>query len=163
MSDGNRMKRWESFIDEQIKRAIGDGDMHHLPGAGMPLNLDPDNPNVPEELRMAYRLMQDNDVVPEWIMLGQELYADKERIEYRLGAFAKSYRARLADANRAMSFILMREADERWEKACDRIRKEVDAYNKKILNFNISVPPQVNQRIPLSADVLIRKALEASA
>jgi hypothetical protein len=162
MSDSERMKRWESFIDEQIKRAIGDGDMHHLPGAGMPLNLDPDNVNVPEDLRMAYKIMQDNDVVPEWIMLGQELIADKERIELRLGAFAKSYRARLADANRAMSFILMREADERWEMACDRIRKEVEAYNKKLLNFNISVPPQVNQRIPLNADILIRRALETA-
>ena len=61
MSDRDRMKRWESFIDEQIKRAIGDGDMHHLPGAGMPLNLDADDTNVPEELRMAYKIMQDND------------------------------------------------------------------------------------------------------
>ncbi|MCA9885403.1 MAG: DUF1992 domain-containing protein [Anaerolineae bacterium] len=162
MSDRDRMKRWESFIDEQVKRAIGDGDMQHLPGAGMPLNLDANDLNVPEDLRIAYKMMKDNDVAPEWIMTGQELYADKERIERRLQAFAKSYKDRLAEADRVASFILMREADERWQTACDRIRKEVNDYNKKVLNFNISVPPQINQRIPLNADVLIRKALDTA-
>lgn len=155
----DQMKRWESFIDEQVKRVIGDGDTHHLPGAGAPLHLDDDNVNLSDELRIAYKIMKDNDVAPAWIMLGQELIADLELIDRRLGAYVKSYRGRMADAQRVASYILMREADERWETACDRIRKDVEAYNKKVLDYNISVPPQVQQRKPLDAEILIRRAL----
>jgi hypothetical protein len=156
----DQMKRWESFIDEQVKRVIGDGDTHHLAGAGQPLNLDPNDPNVSDELRIAYKMMKDNEVAPEWVMTGQELTADKELILKRLNAYAKSYRGRMADAERAASFILMREADERWHQACERIRKDVEHYNKKLMNFNISAPREIKQRIPLDVEALIRNALK---
>lgn len=43
--------------EQRIKKAYEDGDFSHLPGYGKPLNLD-DDLGVPEELKMAHRMMK---------------------------------------------------------------------------------------------------------
>ncbi|MBW3112762.1 MULTISPECIES: DnaJ family domain-containing protein [Bacillaceae] len=43
--------------EQRIKKAYEDGEFSHLPGFGKPLNLD-DDLGVPEELKMAHRMMK---------------------------------------------------------------------------------------------------------
>ena len=53
------------FIAEQkIAEAIANGELDGLPGAGKPLALD-DDALVPEDLRMAYRILKNAGYVPE--------------------------------------------------------------------------------------------------
>ena len=52
------------FIAEQrIAEAIANGELDELPGAGRPLDLD-DDALVPEELRLAYRILKNAGFVP---------------------------------------------------------------------------------------------------
>src|SRR5688572_33108412 len=52
------------FIAEQrIAEAIANGDFDDLPGAGKPLELD-DDALIPEELRLAYRILKNAGYVP---------------------------------------------------------------------------------------------------
>jgi len=159
----NPVNRWQSYIDEQIKRIIGDGNTAHLPGAGQPLNLDPDDPSVPADMRLALKIMQDHNVVPEWVMLGSELAATRERLLRKAGAYARSYQARLAEAARAGSAILERDAETRWQEACQRLSREIDEYNRRVLHYNVTIPPQVGQRVPLDAAEVIQRALAAQS
>ena len=52
------------FIAEQkIAEAIANGDFDDLPGSGKPLALDDDS-LVPEELRLAYRILKNAGFIP---------------------------------------------------------------------------------------------------
>ncbi len=58
----------DKIAEAQIREAIERGDLDDLPGAGKPLVLD-DDPFVPEELRMAYKVLKNAGYVPEEVRL----------------------------------------------------------------------------------------------
>jgi hypothetical protein len=53
----------DALVERRIEAAIARGEFDDLPGAGRPLVLD-DDPLVPEELRVAYRLLKNAGYVP---------------------------------------------------------------------------------------------------
>ena len=53
----------EFIAERKIAEAIENGDFDNLPGAGKPLELDDDS-LVPEELRLAYRILKNAGFVP---------------------------------------------------------------------------------------------------
>ncbi len=57
------MHALEIIAEQKIAAALAAGDLEHLPGAGEPLDLDDDR-LVPEELRMAYRILKNAGFVP---------------------------------------------------------------------------------------------------
>lgn len=46
------------LAERRIEEAIERGEFDDLPGAGQPLDLDDLDPLLPEELRMAYRILK---------------------------------------------------------------------------------------------------------
>ena len=55
----------EWLAEKRIEDAVAQGEFDNLPGAGRPLELD-DDPLVPEEMRMAHRILKNADVpLPE--------------------------------------------------------------------------------------------------
>lgn len=152
------MEQWQRWLDDKLREVIGDGNVAHLPGAGKPLILE-DEDNIPEELRVAYRIMRDNHMVPDWVMLGAELERDRKAIHQKAAAYARSYTERLRDAWSAGSFVMERDAEERWQAACAKLRDLIDAYNSKLLTYNVQIPPEVVQGVPINADDLLATAL----
>jgi hypothetical protein len=53
----------EFLAERKIAEAIAKGELDDLPGAGRPLDLD-DDTLVPEELRLAYRILKNAGFVP---------------------------------------------------------------------------------------------------
>ena len=53
----------DALVERRVEAAITRGEFDNLPGAGRPLALDGD-PLVPEELRVAYRLLKNAGYVP---------------------------------------------------------------------------------------------------
>lgn len=102
---------FETWLDQVLKEVIGDGNTAHLHGAGKPLDLSAlDDPNTPNEWRLAYKVMRDNDAAPRWIVMGQELRQLREQIRRVLAHFARDYQARLREAQLRGSFTLERDA-----------------------------------------------------
>ncbi|WAA09001.1 DUF1992 domain-containing protein [Fervidibacillus albus] len=62
---------WQ-IANEKIKRAYEDGEFDHLPGKGKPLKAD-ELAYVPEELRMAFRIMKNAGYSVEEDRLKQEM------------------------------------------------------------------------------------------
>ncbi|RIW32295.1 DUF1992 domain-containing protein [Bacillus salacetis] len=60
------------LAEQKIKKAYEDGEFDHLSGFGKPLNLDDDS-SVPEELRMAHRIMKNAGFSTEENALRQEM------------------------------------------------------------------------------------------
>ena len=51
------------LAERKIEEALARGDLDNLPGAGKPLQLD-DDPLVPEDVRMAHRILKNSGFVP---------------------------------------------------------------------------------------------------
>ena len=72
---------FDEIIESRILEAIDRGDFKELPGTGKPLLLDKD-PYVPEDMRMAYKILKNAGYIPREIELRNniaELEKDLER------------------------------------------------------------------------------------
>src|SRR5438874_9331831 len=67
----------ELLAERKIEEAIARGEFDDLPGAGGPLELA-DDPLVPEDLRVAYRILRNAGYVPPEVQMLNQI-ADLER------------------------------------------------------------------------------------
>lgn len=63
--------------EERIREAMERGEFEGLPGSGKPLPPDPSQ-NVPEELRIAYKLLRDAGYLPPELELKKEIVSLRE-------------------------------------------------------------------------------------
>ena len=63
---------FQRIAERRIQEAIRDGEFEDLPGAGKPLKLEDDS-NVPEDLRVAYKILKNANYVPPEISLRKEI------------------------------------------------------------------------------------------
>lgn len=57
------MRAFDSLAERMIEEALARGELDNLPGSGRRLDLE-DDPLVPEDLRMAYRILKNAGYVP---------------------------------------------------------------------------------------------------
>ncbi|MEZ5657632.1 MAG: DUF1992 domain-containing protein [Burkholderiaceae bacterium] len=62
----------DDLIERRIKSAQAEGQFDGLPGEGRPLDLDDDR-LVPEDLRVAYRVLRNAGLVPPEVIKRREL------------------------------------------------------------------------------------------
>jgi hypothetical protein len=67
----------ERLAEERIKKAQDEGAFDALPGRGKPLNLD-DDAHVPEDLRLAWRVLKNADCLPPEILAQREIHTARE-------------------------------------------------------------------------------------
>jgi len=65
------LKGFQKIIEERIRKAQEEGEFENLPGCGKPLPMD--EPNVPEELRLAYKILKNAECLPPEIELKKEI------------------------------------------------------------------------------------------
>ncbi|RMG92137.1 MAG: DUF1992 domain-containing protein [Zetaproteobacteria bacterium] len=65
----------EQLAERKIREAMERGELDHLPGAGRPLQLEDENPFVPPELRMAYKVLKNAGFVPPEVALRKEIHS----------------------------------------------------------------------------------------
>lgn len=63
----------ERLAEEKIQQAMARGDFDNLPGKGKPIPDEKDMALVPQEMRVAYRLMKNAGYVPEEVRLLREI------------------------------------------------------------------------------------------
>ena len=60
------------IAERKIQEAILNGELDNLPGKGKPLQLD-DESGIPEELRLAYKILKNADCLPPELELKKEI------------------------------------------------------------------------------------------
>ena len=60
------------IAEQKIAEAERNGALKNLPGSGSPLDLD-DDPMIPEDLRMAYRILKNAGLVPPEVTMLREI------------------------------------------------------------------------------------------
>ena len=68
------------LAEKKLAEAVSRGELDDLPGAGKPLQLD-DDPLVPEDLRLAYRILKNAGFVPQEVKAANKLELIKARVE----------------------------------------------------------------------------------
>jgi hypothetical protein len=85
---------FEKLVEDRIKKAQKRGEFDDLPGAGKPLDLYDDR-HIPEDLRLAYKILRNADCLPPEIELKKEilrtedLLADSQDTAQRYGILKK--------------------------------------------------------------------------
>ncbi len=69
----------EKFVEEQIKKAMAEGEFDNLSGKGKPLDLN-GYFQTPEHLRICYSILKNGDYVPEEVQMLKEIEALKEQL-----------------------------------------------------------------------------------
>ena len=63
---------FEKIVEDRIRMAQQRGEFDNIPGAGMPLDLSDDR-YIPEDLRLAYKILKNADCLPPEIELKKEI------------------------------------------------------------------------------------------
>jgi hypothetical protein len=68
---------FEKIVEERIRKAQAEGAFDNLPGAGQPLDFSQDA-QVPEDLRLPYKILKNADCLPPEIALKKEIRQTEE-------------------------------------------------------------------------------------
>jgi hypothetical protein len=71
---------FQKIAERRILEAIREGAFDDLPGAGQPLRLEDDS-NVPEDLRVAYKILKNAGYVPKEVALRKEIAQVEDLLE----------------------------------------------------------------------------------
>ncbi len=71
---------FEKIVEERIRQSLKNGEFDNLAGAGKPLNVE-DLSRIPEDLRLAYKMLKNADCVPPEIEIKKEIRSTEALLE----------------------------------------------------------------------------------
>lgn len=63
---------WRRLAEQRIREAVERGDFDNIEGMGKPMRLE-DESHIPEDLRMAYKVLKNADCLPPELELRREI------------------------------------------------------------------------------------------
>ena len=122
-----------------------------MPGKGKPLNLD-ENPFEDPEWRLANKLLRDSGFSLPWIETRKEIETDLKDARTTLRV-AWDVRQESLAANRPNSQV-----EGAWQRAVEAFKAKITTLNKQIFTYNLDVPADRFQLLPVSVEREIEKA-----
>lgn len=119
------MNLFDQIAETRIQEAIKRGELCDLPGEGKSLQLDDDSA-IPEELRVAYRLLKNAGFLPPELQLRKELREAEQLLQQLPESGRSRARARLEllqlrlAASRRQPINLLLE-DHYWQRLLERL------------------------------------------
>ena len=150
------MDRSRRIVDHLLGEIIGNGDISHLPGAGKPLRLN-DDPHSPSDQRAAQKIMQDNNVSPEWIETGKAISQNEKQLVAEVGERAERY---YKEFNAVSTGVQGANLRTRWSRYTANFRERVKRHNREALLYNLKAPAGIPHKPILNADLLLNRALD---
>jgi len=147
---------------DAIDRAMADGFFDNLPGRGKPLDLsDDDNPFVPDDMRLAYRVLRNAGVRLPWIEERKVIDARRADLERQIERHATWLRGELDRINRIPAYLRSsRRARLQAEhvKFVETMTSALEEVNERISMYNLSVPVVSGQIFPLDPQKFLARA-----
>jgi len=72
---------FQKIIEQRIKEAQERGEFDDLPGRGEPLKIEDDS-HIPEDLRLAYKVLKNADCLPPELELKKEIRQMEDMLEH---------------------------------------------------------------------------------
>lgn len=136
------MDEFERPIDKIIRDAQKAGAFDNLPGKGRPIQWE-DESGVPEESRLANRLLKNNGFVPDWIEMGRQLDAEYQLLREEL----ERTRDELAAGRLSQTA---------WELAARAAAEKIRSLNRRVIGYNLRAPHERfhKQPYPIDPDIV---------
>ena len=156
-------RKGESAIEKQIRQAIERGEFDHLAGAGKPLDLS-ENPFTPAESRMAYKILQDAGMAPDWIEQDKEIRRELHALDIWIKQQAQWQRKKRV---RMKTLALEKMISERehlaqvHEQTIADYRRRAAALNQMIDTFNLKSPSAAFHRERIRIEEEVRRFQDA--
>jgi DnaJ family protein C protein 28 len=144
------MDRISRSLDEQIRKAIADGEFDNLPGKGKPLDLS-QNPYEDPSWRMAFNMLRSSGYTLPWIETRQEIEAEFEESQISL---ARSWSWRCSALEQNLSYAMV---EDEWQRALRSFKDKIANLNQRIFNYNLAVPSDQFKRRVINLDAEIAK------
>jgi len=80
LAKGVKMLAFQKIIEKRIQEALNRGDFDDLPGRGEPLPVEDDS-RVPEDLRLAYKILKNANCLPPELELRKEIRQMEDLLE----------------------------------------------------------------------------------
>lgn len=74
------MEIFQKIAEKKIQEALQNGEFDNLPGKGRPIVLEDDS-RIPEDLRIAYKILKNANCLPPDLELRKEIKQMKELLE----------------------------------------------------------------------------------
>jgi len=116
------------FVERHLEEAARKGAFDNLPGAGMPLDLT-ENSFVPADWRLAFKILKDHHLVPEFVERRKEI----EKIRGEIDALK-------ADADRATRRLAIRNRLVRLAAAVEALNRSL-ARENEFIRSSLQLPP----------------------
>ena len=71
---------FQKIVEKKIKEAMDKGEFDDLPGRGMPIAFEDDS-NIPEDLRLAFKVLKNADYLPPELQLKKEIRQMEDMLE----------------------------------------------------------------------------------
>jgi hypothetical protein len=132
------MAGFERIAEEKIMAAMRAGEFDDLAGKGKPIKLDEDL-STPENWRLAFHILRNNQMTLSWLETGKEI---RSAWQTACHVFQQNWQ-RASD----------RQDQQEIEK---QFTDQVDALNKKIMDYNLRVPANIFQMQPYNVRAVIQ-------
>lgn len=119
----------QKIIEQKIKEAQLRGEFDNLPGRGAPVVLEDDR-QVPEDLRLAYKILKNAGCVPPELELKKEIRQMEDMLE-NLSDEKEKYRQIKKINYRIMQLNMMRKTSPLLEDTQIYFKKVVDKLGRK--------------------------------
>ena len=93
----------DTLAENRIRAAQEEGFFSNLPGRGKPLDLE-DDCNVPEALRLTFKILRNAGCLPTEMELGKQIYSLRQLIAAAVDANTRQ------ELNRELNYLLLKEA-----------------------------------------------------
>jgi DnaJ homolog subfamily C member 28 len=135
------MSIFEQIAEEKILEAASEGEFDNLSGKGKPLKMT-ENPFEPEEWRMANLIMHNNGFRYSWMEQREIIENDRVDLHHR---FQSAFEMAPTQSGR--------------QQAQEEFLMKLHLLNRRILDYNLSVPSAIFQQPALDPDIEMRIAL----
>lgn len=139
-------KERQALVERIIQEAMENGEFDNLPGKGKPLDLN-ENAFSEPGLEWAYGLLKRNGFAPEWIERDRAIRQGLEEARSQLRSAWQQRLDNLIDGAR-------------WQAAVARFEERLSKLNRKIDDFNLTVPIIRLQRSRLRLEDELRRVGE---
>jgi DnaJ family protein C protein 28 len=131
------------LIEQRIQEAMANGEFDNLRGRGQPLSFNT-NPYLDPAQELAFGLLQNNGMAPDWIERDKEIRQELAAARDRLRLAWQHYQAHPA-------------SEAAWQAAIAHFGEVLLKLNRKIDHFNLIVPIPAKQRFRLRLEDELRR------
>jgi hypothetical protein len=152
----------ERIAERRIRDAIEAGEFDNLEGMGKPLSTDDDNPYVPEDMRVAFKVLQNSGYAPDWMTLAQDIETDLQHLRTAADIHFRILREQLGEiSSDTYAINRLRSEVQRLKslhkRAAAQHQQAIHEINRKINTFNQTVPIASLLKVPLSIEEEMRR------